>query len=195
MKILIITLALLVGAVPTAYSQARLGSPGYDAYEAGDYITALKHWTPLAEAGDADIQARIAMMYLLGEGTKLDAEQGAHWFMESAKQNFAKAQYNLGKLYVSGIGVEKDDVMGMVMLSAAVENGSTRATTDLANLIENIPPTVQSQAEIRLAEWWQAHPKPVVEEEEVEEDTRTVMQKFNDWLAGMMPEGMISGPR
>ena len=194
MRVLIVMVVICVAASTTAWSQARLGTPGYDSYESGKYADALRHWLPEAEAGDPDIQARIGMMYLLGEGTEKDPKQAAHWFSESAKQNFGKAQYQLGRLYSSGTGVDKDATMAFVMWSAAGENGATRASTDLDELAATMTAEQKAMAEKKLAEWWEAHPKAVVEEV-VEVDNRTAMQKFNDWLLSLMPEGMVSKPR
>ena len=36
---------------------------GLDAYNSGDYATALKEWRPLAETGDADAQNNLGVMY------------------------------------------------------------------------------------------------------------------------------------
>jgi TPR repeat protein len=193
MRALIVMLALFVGTATSALGQARLGTPGYDAYELADYETALKHWLVEAEAGDADIQTRIALMYLLGEGSEKNPKRAAHWFNEAAEQNFGKAQYQLGRLYASGVGVEQNDIKAFVVMSAAIENGSPRATTDLAIVAARLSPDQKATAEKSLAEWWEAHPLPV-EEEVVEVDNRTVMQKFNDWLMSLMPEGMVSKP-
>ncbi|HIF09633.1 MAG TPA: sel1 repeat family protein [Sneathiellales bacterium] len=194
MRILIFTLALFVMTATVVHAQARLGTPGYDSYEAGDYTEALKHWLPQAEAGDPDIQTRIAMMSLLGEGTEKSASQAAHWFMEASKQNFGKAQYQLGRLYATGDGVEQDKAMAFVLWSAAVENGATRSNTDLGELIATLTPNERTLGNQKLAEWWEAHPLPV-EEVIVEVDNRTAMQKFNDWLMSLMPEGMVSTPK
>ena len=193
MRVLILALTVIAATATTAFAQARLGTPGYDAYEAGNYAKALEHWLPEAKAGDSDIQTRIGMMYLLGEGTDKNSEQAAHWFMESAKQNFGKAQYQLGRLYAAGNGVEKDAAMAFVMWSAAGVNGATRASTDLDELVAGMSSEQKAQGEKKLAEWWEAHPLPV-EEEVVEVDNRTAMQKFNDWLMSLMPEGMVSKP-
>lgn len=194
MRALMIALAMFVASASAVLAQARLGTPGYDAYEAGDYSKVLKYWLPQAEAGDADIQSRIAQMYLLGEGMEKNPEQAVRWFRESAKQNFGKAQYQLGGLYASGTGVEKSNINAFVMMSAAIENGSTRATSDLETIVVGLTSEQKDLAEEKLAEWWVAHPRPVVEKV-VEVDNRTAMQKFNDWLLSLLPEGMVSRPR
>ncbi|MDA0221059.1 MAG: sel1 repeat family protein, partial [Proteobacteria bacterium] len=41
---------------------------GYDAYERGDYATALKEWRPLAEQGEAIAQNNLGLMYDNGTG-------------------------------------------------------------------------------------------------------------------------------
>ena len=45
---------------------------GYDAFEAGDYATALQEWRPLAEQGDADAQYFLGVMYKNGQGVPQD---------------------------------------------------------------------------------------------------------------------------
>jgi len=45
---------------------------GLDAYERGDYDTALKEWRPLAEQGDASGQFNLGFMYDQGLGVPQD---------------------------------------------------------------------------------------------------------------------------
>jgi TPR repeat protein len=42
------------------------------------------------------------------DGTKKDYAKISEWFIQSAEQGHAKAQYNLGLLYLGGMGVDKD---------------------------------------------------------------------------------------
>ncbi len=48
---------------------------GYDAYNRGDYDTALKEWRPLAEQGNEAAQANLGFMYAKGQGVPQD-DQG-----------------------------------------------------------------------------------------------------------------------
>ena len=41
---------------------------GVAAYNNGDFATALREWTPLAEQGDADAQYNLGLMYAKGRG-------------------------------------------------------------------------------------------------------------------------------
>jgi len=42
---------------------------GWDAYNAGDFATAIQEWTPLAVAGDASAQYNLGVTYRSGEST------------------------------------------------------------------------------------------------------------------------------
>ena len=45
---------------------------GLDAAQKGDFATALREWTPLAEKGDAIAQYNLGLMYRQGQGVKKD---------------------------------------------------------------------------------------------------------------------------
>jgi TPR repeat protein len=62
----------------TCLSTLSLGTPAYadyltgvDAYNSGDYVTALKEWKPLADQGNADAQFNLGWMYHTGHGWKI----------------------------------------------------------------------------------------------------------------------------
>jgi hypothetical protein len=49
---------------------------GAAAFDSGDYTTALREWTPLAEQGNADAQSHLGLMYAEGQGlSQIDSEQ------------------------------------------------------------------------------------------------------------------------
>ena len=58
---LCLTLAVLLGSAGVSVSQDY--QVGLDAYNRGDFATALREWTPLAEQGDADAQSNLGLMY------------------------------------------------------------------------------------------------------------------------------------
>jgi hypothetical protein len=61
-----------------------------------------------AQAGDADAQLRLAILYAKGEGAAQDYAMAATWFRAAADQGVARAQYDLGVLYERGRGVPVD---------------------------------------------------------------------------------------
>ena len=96
---------------------------GLDAYERGDYETALKIWRPLAEQGNAHAQYFLGKLYKDGQGVPQDYEEAARWYRLAAKQGHAKAQYSLGWLYEVGKGVptDKEEAARWYQLAAQTE--------------------------------------------------------------------------
>lgn len=52
--------------------------PGLRAAQEGDFATALKEWTPLAEQGDAAAQFNLGLMYATGQGVPQDDAEAVH---------------------------------------------------------------------------------------------------------------------
>lgn len=94
------------------------------AYAAKDYLTAYKEFGPLAEQGDADAQAMLGRMYLMGQGVQKDSEQASKWFKASASQGNAEAQFFLGSIYLLP---RKDVAEGLKWLRLAADQGNQDA--------------------------------------------------------------------
>ena len=87
---LVLSVTVVLVAAPTwADFQA-----GVEAYDRGDYATALKEWRPLAEEGDAASQANLGAMYDEGQGVPQDYVQAHLWFNLAAAQGIKKARNN-----------------------------------------------------------------------------------------------------
>jgi hypothetical protein len=69
---------------------------GYAAYESGDFATALREWTSLAEQGDSNSQTFLGRMYDEGKGVPQDYKTAVKWYSLAAEQGSAGAQSNLG---------------------------------------------------------------------------------------------------
>ena len=96
---------------------------GMEAYNKGDYATALKEWKPLAEGGDTDAQYNLGIMYDNGQGVLQDYKTAAKWYILSAEQGNAEAQYNLGVMYALGQGVIEDKVYAHMWGNILNSNG------------------------------------------------------------------------
>ncbi len=59
---------------------------GCDAYERGDYDTALKEFRLLAERGNEAAQANLGFMYAKGQGVPQDYVQAYRWYTLAASQ-------------------------------------------------------------------------------------------------------------
>ena len=79
---------------------------GVDAYQAGDYATALKEFRRLAEQGDADAQLNLGVMYEDGQGVTQDYKKALKWYRLAAEQGDATAWHQLGVMHHYGWGVK-----------------------------------------------------------------------------------------
>ena len=71
---------------------------GLDAYDAGDYATALAEWRPLADRGVAAAQFNIGLMYANGRGVPQDYAEAEQWYRRAAEQGNTDALTNLAKM-------------------------------------------------------------------------------------------------
>ncbi len=95
-------LRLLVRALPLA-ALALVAAPaaadvkdGVDAWQRGDYQTAVAEWRPLAIDGNPDAQFNLGQAYKLGRGVPADLRQAESWYRRAAKQGHLQAEDNLG---------------------------------------------------------------------------------------------------
>ena len=101
---------------------------GLDAAERGDYATALKEWTPLAEQGNAIAQFNLGVMYDEGTGVPQDYNTAVKWVTLAAEQGNADAQYNLGLMYGNRGGVPQDYVRAHMWFNLSASQGGEDAT-------------------------------------------------------------------
>jgi TPR repeat protein len=120
----------LSGLLLTSIAAAD-GVAGFEAYEKGDYATALKEFMPLAESGQASAEAAVGQMYFEGKGVKPDMKEAARWLEPAASKGIARAQFLLGKLYLTGEGVAAPDpVKAAALTKAAADQGIPEAQVD-----------------------------------------------------------------
>jgi len=106
-----------------------LSSPVYASLEKGreafvkrDFSTAFKYWLPLAEQGDSDVAATIAVMFHTGTGVQQSYEKAFYWYKKAAEKGNVAAQANLGVMYAKGTGTKRDFIESYAWYSAAAES-------------------------------------------------------------------------
>lgn len=100
---------------------------GQRAYLEGDYATALKEFQPLAEAGDAEAQYALGVIYDNGRGVPQDDGEAIKWYRLAAKQGIADAQFNLGVMHAMGEGASQDYGEAVKWYRRAAEQGDAEA--------------------------------------------------------------------
>ena len=81
---------LVLAIVLPVHVWAASFEAGAEAYERGDYATALKEWRSLAEQGYAKAQYHLGLMYAAGQGVTQDEAEAIQWYWKAADQGDAK---------------------------------------------------------------------------------------------------------
>ena len=109
---------------------------GYEAYNDGDYATALKEWKPIAEQGYAFAQYNLGIMFEYGNGVPKDYAEAVKWYRLSAEQGYAISQYSLGLMHSNGYGVLKDKAEAVKWWRLSAEQGYVYAQGMLGIMYE-----------------------------------------------------------
>lgn len=126
---------------------------GMDAYNRGDFKTALREWQPLAEQGDARAQFSFGLLYENGDGVPRDYAKARQWYEKAAAQGDAKAQLYLGLQSSFGQGVPMDAVEAYMWYSLAAENGNMHAPGYRTDLARQMTPAQIAEGQKRAREW------------------------------------------
>jgi len=105
---------------------------GLDAYDMGDYETAMAECLPLAEDGNAEAQFCVGQMYANGFGVMMDDAAALKWYGLAATGGSSKAQFQLGVMHANGWGVEMNDDQAAEYYRLAAEKGHSCAQRSLA---------------------------------------------------------------
>jgi V8-like Glu-specific endopeptidase len=89
----------------------------------GEYATALRRLSPLAEKGDARAEFDIGFMHSYGWGVPRNPAEAITWYRKAADQGLQVAQHFLGIAYVNGEGVRCDDAEAARWFARAAAQG------------------------------------------------------------------------
>ncbi len=74
-----------------------------------DYQNVLPILTNLANAGHAEAQFFLALIYERGNGVQVDHKEAVRWYTQSALGGWSDSMFNLGQKYYKGQGVPADN--------------------------------------------------------------------------------------
>jgi cell division septation protein DedD len=89
---------LAMAMTSAAWAQSNPVKDGVDAYQRGDYKTAIKDWEGPAAKGDADAQFNLGQAYRLGKGVPADKAKAEEWYRKAAEQGHFQAEDNYGRM-------------------------------------------------------------------------------------------------
>ena len=87
-----------------------------------------------AEAGQANAQYNLGVMYARGDGVPNDFVEAAKWFLMAAEQEYRPAQYTLGIMYKRGEGVPQDLNKAVGFITMAALHGHADAQYSLGGM-------------------------------------------------------------
>lgn len=103
------------------------------AFKKGDYPSAIKEYTSLANAGEINAQLILGALYSKGEVVPHNDKLAANWYQKAATQGSSTAQYSLGKLYEESKSLPQDYQQAASWYLKAAQNGSDPAQVRLGN--------------------------------------------------------------
>lgn len=130
-KQMVCAAALVLFLVSASWADYENGAM---AFLEGDYATAFKELSPVAEQGNSNAQFFLGVMYGLGQGTRQDYAESLMWFRNSAEQGNPNAQACLGILYTQGRGVKQDYSEAAKWYRKAADQGNANAQYSLGEL-------------------------------------------------------------
>jgi TPR repeat protein len=126
---------------------------GVEAYQKGDYATALKEWRAIADQGGSAAMFNIGLMYYDGHGVPQDFGQAAVWFERSAEKDYAKAQRDLGEMYAVGKGVRRDYVQAFKWLNICAAKGDETCASHRDEIAHKLKASKLAEAQRLSSEW------------------------------------------
>ena len=146
--------------IPLVLSVVFLATPtwsdykaGEDAYNRGDFATALREFRPLAEQGDASAQVNLGTLYVNGEGVSKDYQQALHWFRLAANKGNAMALTKLGLMSERGNGMPQDVILAHTWYILGAANGDKLGAELRDALAKRMTSAQIFQAQQRALEW------------------------------------------
>lgn len=140
---------LTIGAALLAVS----GGPALATYEGGmaaldrhDVVEAVREFTPPAQAGDAESQYRLGLLYYVGWGAERNYAIAADWLSRASRQSHYRAQYILANLYANGLGVELDYDMARRLYRSSAEGVRDATQLDALATANGVDRLLEAQA-------------------------------------------------
>ncbi|MRX07638.1 sel1 repeat family protein [Pseudoduganella sp. FT25W] len=120
---------ILAMVVALGWQQAAMAgfAEGATAYNNKNYAVALKEIRPLAQAGNADAEHLLGLMYYMGRGVPQDYKIALEWHRKAALKGKADAQYVVGAMYYTGNAVIQDHKQAVGWFRKAAEQGHPQA--------------------------------------------------------------------
>ncbi len=127
--------ACLISGAALADSRVMAGER---AYARGDYVEAVRLFTPPALLGDPTAETYLGFMFQEGKGVPKNYSEAYRWFYAAALQGVPTAQYFVGELYDKGFGAPHDFVQAYLWIDLAAAHAEPRHRVFWARMRDEI---------------------------------------------------------
>jgi len=149
-KALIISLSL---AMLPSISAADI-QKARDLMKAGDFIAARQQLLPSAQAGNADAEELIGVMYAMGLGVARDDERAFEWYLRASLKGHPGAQSGIGWYYEVGRGMPAPDlVRGYMWYVLSAIGGDPDAAVSQEEIVKKMTPEEIQRAHILIDDY------------------------------------------
>ncbi|PWQ99363.1 tetratricopeptide repeat protein [Leucothrix arctica] len=126
---------------------------GRQLMEQSKFTEAMQEFLPAAQAGNADAEELIGVMYAMGLGVKKDDRRAFEWYLRASMKAHPGAQSGIGWYYEVGRGVEVDLVRAYMWYVLSAIGGDPDAAISQEEVIKKMTPGQVKEAQILIADY------------------------------------------
>ncbi len=104
----------------------------------GDFQTAYKEFTPLADNGDDKAMMTVGNFLLNGQGTKQNYPQAFQWFCKAMDKGNIDAYSNLAVMFRDGLGTKRDLAIAHALARIALDKATAQNRNRIARVHKKI---------------------------------------------------------
>ena len=127
---------------------------GRQLMEAGKFVEARETLLPMANAGNADAEELIGVMYAMGLGVKQDRRRAFEWYMRASLKGHAGAQSGIAWYYETGMGLPAHDlVRGYMWYVLSAIGGDPDAAISQQEIVKKMTAEEIAEAKILIEDY------------------------------------------
>jgi len=126
---------------------------GRQLMEQSRFSEAMQEFLPAAQAGNADAEELIGVMYAMGLGVERDDRRAFEWYLRASMKAHPGAQSGIGWYYEVGRGVSKDLVRAYLWYVLSAIGGDPDAAISQEEVIKKMTVAQVKAAQILIADY------------------------------------------
>ena len=147
-----VVLSFLLIIVPTQSAFADV-EKGRQLMEQSKFDEAMQAFLPAAQAGNADAEELIGVMYAMGLGVERDDRRAFEWYLRASMKAHPGAQSGIGWYYEVGRGVAKDLVRAYMWYVLSAIGGDPDAAISQEEVIKKMTKEQVKEAQILINDY------------------------------------------